>query len=149
MSNHLRLILVRGLPGAGKSTVGRLLVKSRSVRDFDNYYEADNYFVDELGNYNFDATKLREAHKWCQDQVEKEMICHKETWDHLAIVPNTIIVGNTFTTEWEMEPYLRLADKYGYMVVSLIVENRHGNKSIHNVPEETIQKMKNRFEIKL
>jgi hypothetical protein len=29
------------------------------------------------------------------------------------------------------------------------VENRHGNSSVHNVPEETIEKMKKRFEIKI
>jgi hypothetical protein len=48
-----------------------------------------------------------------------------------------------------MEPYLKLAEKYDYKVVSLIVENRHGNKSVHNVPDETMEKMRNRFEIKL
>lgn len=60
-----------------------------------------------------------------------------------------IVVANTFTQEWEMNPYIELAKKYGYKVISLVVENRHGNKNIHNVPDETIQKMVNRFEIKL
>jgi len=60
-----------------------------------------------------------------------------------------IVVSNTSTTEKEMEPYLKLAEKYDYKVVSLIVENRHGNKSVHNVPDETMEKMRNRFEIKL
>jgi hypothetical protein len=48
-----------------------------------------------------------------------------------------------------MKDYFDLANTYGYKIVSLIIENRHGNKSIHNVPEETMDKMKNRFEIKL
>ena len=60
-----------------------------------------------------------------------------------------IVVSNTFTQEWEMKAYMDLAAKYGYQVVSLIVENRHGNSSIHNVPDETIEKMKSRFEVKL
>ncbi len=42
-----------------------------------------------------------------------------------------------------MEPYLKLAEKYDYKVVSLIVENRHGNKSVHNVPDETMEKNEN------
>ena len=32
---------------------------------------------------------------------------------------------------------------------SIIVENRHGSVNEHGVPEETLWKMKNRFEIKL
>ena len=56
-----------------------------------------------------------------------------------------IIVSNTSTTEKELQPYLELAKKYDYKVVSLIVENRHGNKDIHGVPEETLVKMENRF----
>jgi hypothetical protein len=44
---------------------------------------------------------------------------------------------------------LDLAKAYDYNVVSLIVENRHGNKSVHGVAEETMDKMEKRFEIKL
>lgn len=60
-----------------------------------------------------------------------------------------IFVSNTFTTEKEMKPYLKMAEESGYHVVSLIVENRHGNKSVHNVPEETMTKMRDRFSFKL
>ena len=60
-----------------------------------------------------------------------------------------IAVSNTFTQEWEMKDYFDLADKYGYKVVSLIVENRHGGKNVHGVPEDKLEIMKNRFEIKL
>ena len=52
------LFLLRGLPGSGKST----LAKSIS----EVHYEADMYFVDADGNYNFDATLLKDAHNWCQ-----------------------------------------------------------------------------------
>jgi len=62
---------------------------------------------------------------------------------------NKLIVSNTFTEEWEMDAYYKLAEKLGYMVTSIIVENRHGNKSVHDVPQETINRMNNRFDIKL
>jgi hypothetical protein len=48
-----------------------------------------------------------------------------------------------------MEPYFELAKKYGYKVFTLIVENRHGGTNEHNVPEDKIEQMKNRFEYKL
>ena len=60
-----------------------------------------------------------------------------------------IAVSNTFTQEWEMEDYFKLDEKYGYKVVSLILENRHGSQNVHGVPDEKLQIMKDRFEIKL
>lgn len=60
-----------------------------------------------------------------------------------------IIVSNTFTQEWEMEAYYDLAKQWNYRVTSLIVENRHGGKNVHGVPEDKIQAMKDRFEVKL
>jgi len=48
-----------------------------------------------------------------------------------------------------MKPYYELAEKYGYKVHSLIVENRHGGINTHNVPTDKLILMKERFEIKL
>jgi len=60
-----------------------------------------------------------------------------------------IVVANTTTTERELQPYMDLARRFNYKVFSVVVENRHGGVNIHNVPEETLVKMKNRFNIKL
>jgi predicted kinase len=125
------LFLVRGLPGSGKSTFAKSIDGS--------HIEADMYFLDENGNYNFDVTKLRNAHEWCREKTETAM---KRGADK-------VIISNTFTQEWEMDEYFKLAEKYGFKVMSIIVENRHGNPSVHNVPEETLDKMKARFQIKL
>jgi hypothetical protein len=60
-----------------------------------------------------------------------------------------IVIANTSTTERELKPYYDLARNFNYKIFSIIVENRAMTKSIHNVPKETIIKMKNRFEISL
>lgn len=133
------LILVRGLPGSGKSSFAELIWADFVI------CEADKFFYDENGNYNFDGSKLKEAHAWCKNEVEMRMKEHQETSQYYP----EIVVSNTFTQEWEMEDYFKLAEKYGYKVVSLIVENRHGNKNLHGVPEEKIEQMRNRFQIKL
>jgi NEDD4-binding protein 2 len=133
------LILLRGLPGSGKSTFANYMFSN-------NIFEADQYFYDEDGNYNFDASKLYKAHKWCQLRVEHAM---EDNLESNGMYFSEIVVSNTSTTEKELEPYLELAKKYDYQVVSLIVENRHSGVSKHNVPVETIEKMKNRFSIKL
>ena len=87
----------------------------------------------------FEPTKLHSAHTWCQNNVEHMM----------SSSTDRIIVSNTFTQEWEMKPYFEMAEKHGYKVYSLIVENRHGNESIHGVPAEAMDRMEKRFEIKL
>ena len=51
------LILLRGVPGSGKTTVGEVIL--RCVRgDNPDVLSADNFFLNEKGTYNFDATKL-------------------------------------------------------------------------------------------
>lgn len=125
------LFIVRGLPGSGKTTLSNKIC--------DTVYAADDYFYDKDGNYNFDVNRLGAAHKWCEYAVKTSMETGIER----------IAVNNTFTREREMKPYLELANKYGYTTFSLIVENRHGNNSVHNVPKETLKKMENRFSIKL
>ncbi len=133
------LVLLRGLPGSGKSSFANLIWSSFVI------CEADQFFYDAEGNYNFDPSKLKEAHKYCRDKVESFMLDNEK---NPQFYPE-IIVSNTFTREWEMEEYFKLANKYGYKVVSLIIENRHGGKNVHGVPDSKINEMRNRFEISL
>ena len=124
------LFLLRGLPGSGKSTLAESLGGS--------HMEADKYFTYE-GKYEFDVTKLKDAHDWCQNAVRVFMENKSKR----------VVVSNTFTQEWEMKPYFELAEKHGYKVYSLICENRHGGVNEHGVPEDKLKLMKNRFEVKL
>ena len=131
------LFLLRGLPGSGKSTL------AKSISGI--HFEADMYFMKD-GEYKFDASKLKDAHEWCRATVREWMEMNSDT-DGLDY--SDIVVSNTFTQEWEMEPYYSLAKEYGYKVFSIIVENRHGGVNTHGVPEDKLQTMKDRFEIKL
>lgn len=130
----MKMFIVRGLPGSGKTTFAKHLQRCEGACHF----EADNFFVDSHGTYQFDASKLGEAHKWCLNGTESAMR-----------MGHCVIISNTFTTEREMEPYLELAKEYNYQVTSIIIENRHGSESVHNVPDETLDRMKNRFSVKL
>lgn len=130
------LYLIRGLPGSGKSTFAKELARANPNC---SVFENDSYHV-MIGNgeYHWKPENVQRAAEWCFCSAEFRM---QDGYD--------VIVSNTFTTEKEMKPYLELAKKYEYRVVSLIVENRHGNESVHNVPEETMQKMERRFSVKL
>jgi predicted kinase len=126
------LYIVRGCPNAGKSTFAKTLGGI--------HFEADMFFIDPTtGEYKFDGSKIKLAHSWCMIQTQKAMVDGEPK----------IVVSNTFTQEWEMEPYFKLAEENGYKVFTIIVENRHGNTNEHNVPEDKIEQMKNRFNIKL
>lgn len=129
------LILLRGLPGSGKSTMAKSLSTSMS-----GHVEADMFFLNHEGEYKFDASKLKEAHEWCRKEAESYMKPHGF---------DRVIVSNTFTQEWEMDAYCNLAKKYGYRVHSIIVENRHEGVNEHGVPADKLEQMKQRFEIKL
>jgi hypothetical protein len=48
-----------------------------------------------------------------------------------------------------MKPYFEMAELHEYRVFSIILENRHGGVNEHNVPEDKIEQMKNRFEVVL
>ena len=132
------LILLRGIPGSGKTTLAKILLQIR-VTDEPEVLSADDFFENENGEYNFDASKLKEAHNYCQFRCSERMRQQKAK----------IIVANTFTQEWEMEIYYEMAKRYNYRVHTLIVENRHGSENIHGVPAEKIKQMKKRFDIKL
>jgi len=132
------LILLRGLPGSGKTTLAKIILQLRST-DEPEILSADDFFEDKEGDYNFDPTKLKEAHNYCQFRCSERMRQQKAR----------IVVANTFTQEWEMDEYFKMAERYNYRVHTVIVENRHGNENVHGVPKDKLQQMKNRFNVKL
>lgn len=122
------LIIVRGLPGSGKTTFSEMLTKR--MQDCV-HLESDQYFMKD-GEYKFDINKLHQAHKTCQQNVKRYMESNQDT----------IIVSNTSTKESEVDVYYELAKYYGYEVFCIIMENRHGGINTHNVPQETLERMK-------
>lgn len=129
------LILIRGLPGSGKTSFAEFLL---DLPQDATCYAADDW-MEEGDQYSWDRHKLEECHQACIQACEFDM----------ATSSSVVIVHNTMSTEAEVEPYLKLAEKYGYQVISLVLENRHGSPSVHDVPQKTIEKMRQRFSIKL
>lgn len=128
------LYLIRGVPGSGKSTIAYTMCFAGIVA---NVFEADQYFYNN-GEYEFDPTKISLAHRDCQQKTRNALFANF-----------SVAVSNTSTTEREVEIYAKIAEECGAKFVSIIVENRHGGTNIHNVPEEKVQQMRNRFSVKL
>ena len=122
------LILIRGLPGSGKSTLARKFVAMGYA-----WFEADRYFETSDGEYRFDGTRLREAHNVCQQQAR----------DALRRGAN-VVVSNTFSRQWEMQPYRDMASNLGARLTIVICEGNYGN--VHSVPEAAITAMRERWE---
>ena len=140
---NLNLILLRGVSGAGKSTVAELFIDATII-------STDDFFMKD-GKYQFDANSLVENHIKCTVKAEQAMDITTRMIENTAIdvVKHTLVIHNTFTKQWEMTPYMILAEKYHYTVHTLIVENRHGSNSIHDVPADSIKAQRDRFEVVL
>ncbi|KFP09934.1 NEDD4-binding protein 2-like 2 [Egretta garzetta] len=136
------LLILRGLPGSGKSTLSRILLgQSRDGIVFST----DDYFRQQDG-YTYNAAQLGDAHDWNQKRAKQAMEQGK----------SPIIIDNTNTQAWEMKPYVEVALEKGYRVEfhepdtwwkfdpeELEKRNKHG------VTREKIAQMLERYEYQI
>jgi len=129
------LFLLRGLPGSGKTTLAKELSENGKYPIFS----VDDYFTDEKGNYNFEFDKNHLAYKLCEENTRKNMANGIEK----------IFIHNTFTLDWEIEPYFKLASEFKYQVFVVTVEKRHSNPNTHQISDEQIKKMAEKYKLSL
>lgn len=115
------LHIVRGIPGAGKTTFVKNFLKCYNV-------EADHFFMRD-GVYTYDKNKIAFAHEFCYNAVTNAMLMGID-----------VSVSNTFVKLEHIYPYITIARKLGYKYEVVHVVGQHG--SIHGVPEEVIERMK-------
>jgi predicted kinase len=126
------LIVIRGVPGSGKTTKAKQIIAELSDHQV-SHYEADHYFTNDRDGYVFDATKLRQAHDWCRRQTRVAL-------DDGDIV----IVSNTFTQNWELQEYIDMA--LAKSIPVQIIECDGDWQNVHGVPDSKVQAMRDRFE---
>jgi len=141
MSKSRSLVLIRGLSGSGKTWLAESLVGDS---DFRVMICADDFFISEDGEYEFDHTRIKEAHEWCISET-KELISDEEI--------EMICVHNNFSRKWEAEPYFNMAKECGIdvQVVTLYDSGMNdralSERSPHNISEKAVQKQRHQWEL--
>ena len=125
----MEIILVRGLPGSGKSTFANRVIKDHGKHIL---CEADDYFMID-GIYKFDPKELKYAHRMCQ--IKARMALHHG---------KDVIVSNTFVKKWEMQVYYKLAEEFEAEVFVLVKKGNY--KNIHGVPDWKLEQMQRAWE---
>jgi len=135
------LVLLRGLPGSGKNTLGDNL--SNVVISADDYFMVD-------GEYQFDGSKLGAAHGDCLERTKAAL---RDAPDG-----GVVVVANTFSQHWEMAPYLYMGDcgapDFMPDIINTVVDlfdsgltnEELVERNTHGVPLQGIQRMRSRWE---
>ncbi|NXN20858.1 N4BP2 protein, partial [Nycticryphes semicollaris] len=133
------LVLLRGVPGSGKSYLARTLLEDNPggiVLSTDDYFYKN-------GQYHYDPDCLGEAHDWNRKRA-------KEAFE-MRISP--IIIDNTNIQAWEMKPYVTLAQQFKYKVMFREPDTwwkfkpkELERRNIHGVSKEKIKRMLERYE---
>jgi tRNA uridine 5-carbamoylmethylation protein Kti12 len=141
-------VLLRGLPGSGKSWQARTICDQylgswSEKQRYQGICSTDDYFYHE-GEYRFDASKLGENHQFNQNRFKQLL---RRRWP-------VVVCDNTNMQLWEMLPYLSAAKKQGYRVwvieVALPAQDddvaRFAARNRHGVALPILLQMASRFE---
>lgn len=120
------LFLIRGLPGSGKTTLAKSMKCTAHI-------EADQWFESNPKIF-WTKTAAEAAHKWCRDSVRHFLECPQAT----------VVVANTFIRKSHVREYQELARALGHK--TCVITCRGTWKSVHNVPQETLERMKQNWE---
>jgi len=131
------LIILRGLPGSGKTYLAKQLTAQNGI-----VLSTDDYFM-ENGVYKFNPKKLKEAHLWNQQRAKEAM----ENGESLIVIDNCNI------RKWEAKPYSKAGQLYGYTITFQSVESPWKfhldelmRRTSHGVPRNIVERMIDQWE---
>jgi predicted kinase len=138
------VVIMRGIPGAGKGHYVKALIADSNLPDGRSHQltvcSADHFFG---LDYNFDPTKLPEAHASCMSAFLQAILEEHEM----------VVVDNTNIKQWMYEAYEKVARLAGYNVeiVEVMPETieelrKCAERNTHRVPVDVVARMAMEFE---
>ena len=154
-----RLYIFRGLPGMGKSTVAALIAMSHRGQGLAvAVLSADTNLINEKGEYEWSRERLsaahakvrRDFHNFISHSCGKSLLGN-DCRDMLPLSHcDVLIIDNTNTTKKEYQHYKDEAIQNGWDVFEITVGDLNvqeaAKRNQHNVPIETLERMKARWE---
>jgi ribosomal protein L7/L12/predicted kinase len=137
----MKVIIMMGLPGSGKSTW------AKSVQGRKVIVSSDNYFTDPDGNYNWTIEEAHKGHEDCLRRFIHEFQSGPPSGDPPK-PPEVIIVDNTNVRIHDISPYIRIAQAYGCDVEVKYMDTNVDNsktRNIHGVPDVAYDRMQKNF----
>lgn len=134
----MQVIIMRGIPGSGKSTwVNKFYPEAR-------VFSTDKKFLSNTGKYEFDVTKLAQYHNETFREYVNFVVAN-----HHADGSLTVIVDNTNLRVWEIAPYYRVAEAFGcYVSINHMYcpVRVAAGRGVHEVPYDKVAQMYNAIE---
>lgn len=147
-------IIMRGMSGSGKSTLAKQLAGDSGV-----FYAADDYFIDEQGNYNWSGERISAAHQWNYERAKKAIDkgISPVILDNTNITKRDLRAAKSLVIYAESNSYKvkieEVKTSWAFNAEELVKKNSHGvdMKTIERqlrrwYPNPTVEGIKNDFQ---
>jgi ribosomal protein L7/L12 len=138
----MKVIIMMGLPGSGKSTWAKAIKGSKII------VSSDNYFTDPDGNYHWSVEEAHKGHEDCLRRFINVFQPGPISGDPERR-PDTVIVDNTNVRIHDVSPYIRIAQVYGCDVEVKCMDTDIDvakSRNVHNVPDSAYDRIQKNFE---
>lgn len=132
------LIIFRGLPGAGKSSIGKSFAKSNDCV----FIEPDMYITDDSGKYNYSVENFKNAVNQAKNDIKIAMQKRKKGYDV------TVVYADVLPSKKEVMDIISCIPKTEtYIVVDIVISMRESFlRNVHGVPWNELRRMCNEWE---
>lgn len=132
------LIIFRGLPGAGKSSIGKSFAKSNDCV----FIEPDMYITDDSGNYNYSVENFKNAVNQAKNDIKIAMQKRKKGYDV------TVVYADVLPSKKEVMDIISCIPKTEtYIVIDIVISMRESFlRNVHGVPWNELRRMCNEWE---